>query len=85
MDSKLRRLLCPKPAFGALMGRADVGTRVWYFPVRDVAVPVNAGGYDPGVAYWGVGLPLRCRFQLDSNGQLVWKEFYRGQRKGGQQ
>ena len=88
MDKALRAKLCPKVScqLGAPMGRPEAsGERVWYFPVRDVLVPINRSGCDQGGAYWGVGQPLRCRFQLDECGRVVWKEFYRGNKKGGQQ
>jgi hypothetical protein len=28
--------------------------------VRYLRIPLNAGGYDPGGAYWGQGAPLYC-------------------------
>lgn len=45
--------------YGAPMGRAEwpaepVG------PVRLFRVKIDAGGYDSGGAYWGLGLPLYC-------------------------
>jgi len=45
--------------YGAPMGRSE-----WRgspaAPVRLFHVPIDAGGYDPGGAYWGPGLRLYC-------------------------
>lgn len=47
--------------FGASMGRVtnwtgDPGAGA----VRLERVKISSGGYDPGGAYWGVGLPIYC-------------------------
>lgn len=64
--------------YGAPMGRISAGptpdteTRVF-----DRIVHLNAGGYDKGGAYWGIGETLRVRFTADRS----FVEFYRGRKK----
>ena len=57
--------------YGASMGRSnygrlDVARRVRLFRVR-----LDAGGYDNGGAYWGLGLPLWCALAEDMSADLV--------------
>ena len=83
MKKDLRLILLPNMEvhFGAPMGRDDVGSAAAAdLKLRDCLVPINAGGYDAGGAYWGVGAPLRCQFQLNSAGTLVYRRFYRGKK-----
>jgi hypothetical protein len=54
------------------MGRSDVGAK----PdgrVRDVVIPLDRDGYDPGGAYWGIGRELRCEFTSDGE----YRRYYR--------
>lgn len=44
---------------GAPMGRPE-WRNAPAGPVRLFRVPINAGGYDPGGAYWGLGQHLYC-------------------------
>lgn len=49
---------------------------------HDRRVPLNAGGYDPGGAYWGTGgPPLRCMFTATGSVRI----FYRGWKAGDMQ
>lgn len=79
MKKELRHLLLPDVAcaYGAPLTRRSFGEVAVGSRVRDVAIPLTRGGYDPGGAYWGVGAPLRCRFQIDERGELVMRRFYR--------
>ena len=57
--------------YGASMGRSnygrlDVARRVRLFRVR-----LDAGGYDNGGAYWGLGRPLWCALAEDMSADLA--------------
>lgn len=61
-------------AYGAPMGRLNIGTRPKDKKVFDCFVPMaNDGAYDKGGAYWGVGRPLRVSYTKD----LTYINFYR--------
>jgi hypothetical protein len=56
--------------YGASMGRSsdlDYGTRE---KLRLERVPLDAGGYDPGGAYWGGGVPLYIAY--DEEGRQLY-------------
>lgn len=63
--------------YGAPMGRTNVGTKPKNATVFDRIVPMIAGGYDIGGAYWGLpgksGECLRVAYTKD----LKYIEFYR--------
>lgn len=44
--------------YGAPMGRCDHAHPGNEYKVYVHQIPVNAGGYDKGGAYWGLGAPL---------------------------
>jgi hypothetical protein len=49
--------------YGAPMGRHESRIPTAALPARSVRlyrVRINAGGYDDGGAYWGIGEPLYC-------------------------
>ncbi|MEN9358689.1 MAG: hypothetical protein RL095_224 [Verrucomicrobiota bacterium] len=64
--------LCPSchSRYGSPMGRGKAGAEdlIEHLDacspeearIRYLRIPLNAGGYDPGGAYWGLGSPLYC-------------------------
>ena len=49
--------------YGAPMGRPEYLPRHYNGERLHLRrVPLNSGGYDPGGAYWGHGLPLYCAY-----------------------
>lgn len=49
--------------YGAPMGRTEYLPRHYNGERLHLRrVPLNSGGYDPGGAYWGTGLPLYCAY-----------------------
>jgi hypothetical protein len=40
-------------------------------------VPINAGGYDPGGAYWGTGQPLYVAFDTEADTEYSQEMFIR--------
>lgn len=49
--------------YGAPMGRPEYLPRHYNGERLHLRrVPLNSGGYDPGGAYWGTGLPLYCAY-----------------------
>ena len=64
--------LCPPchSRYGSPMGRGKTGAEdlIEHLDacspeearIRYLRIPLNAGGYDPGGAYWGLGSPLYC-------------------------
>ena len=64
MSARLRSLLYPRELSprGASMGR-DASPPGWCNPrlMRVHAMPIDAGGYDPGGAYWGGPSPSAGR------------------------
>lgn len=53
--------------FGAQMGRRSDSLALFTGRVRLARVPIDNGGYDPGGAYWGTGLPLYCAWDDEGN------------------
>ena len=52
---------CGNPRRGAAMGRtSDLAFDKATGPLTIRPVPIDAGGYDPGGAYWGIGDTLFC-------------------------
>ena len=51
--------------YGAPMGRREA-RQPPAAPLRLFHVPLNAGGYDVGGAYWGLGAPIYCATDLDN-------------------
>lgn len=69
--------------YGASMGRASYEDHASdeTLKFRLALVPLNNGGYDPGGAYWGHGMPLyvaECSTD-DGNGIRDTRKFYRAQ------
>lgn len=76
MKKALRHLLCPDVdgRYGAPMGRWETrGSKPVDEKIRDVQIPVDKQGYDPGGAYWGIGAKLRCEFTSDG----TYRRYYR--------
>jgi hypothetical protein len=59
--------------YGAPMGRSESGYLETDEPrfVRLFRVRIDAGGYDDGGAYWGIGEPIYCAIDDDGNRQFV--------------
>lgn len=59
--------------YGAPMGRREDGYLETDIPrfVRLFRVRLDAGGYDDGGAYWGIGAPLWCAMDDDGNRQFI--------------
>ncbi|WP_234049863.1 MULTISPECIES: hypothetical protein [unclassified Xanthobacter] len=54
--------------YGAPMGRrSNAYLETCAGRLRLVRVPLDAGGYDKGGAYWGLGEPLYCVADQDGN------------------
>ena len=51
--------------FGAPMGRSNAGEKPNNQKVFCRRVPLDAGGYDKGGAYWGIGSPLYVEYSAD--------------------
>ena len=64
--------------YGAPMGRkSSPGSLLAHGVKREFLrrVRLNSGGYDRGGAYWGVGMPLWCRWGYSADGDLVCQYF----------
>lgn len=61
--------------YGADMGRREqhADNKAEPIKLRLARVPLDAGGYDSGGAYWGVGQPLYCAWDEETELQIFFR------------